>query len=152
MKIMKTVRISDCESSHYWYTGFVGELFKVEDSICDDFYEIVEGQYKGFWLHKNDCTVMLDIKLNVPSNDIEFWMDDEALDYIRKHIFSSVPRTSKIFSEATTMTDRENEKYLALKKAGMELAEASHRIVAEYDGVHRLADALANWYKVVGSK
>lgn len=32
--------------------------------------------------------------------------------------------------------------------AGDKLAEASHRLQSEYDGIHRLRKALSEWYKV----
>lgn len=39
-----------------------------------------------------------------------------------------------------------------MREAGCKLAEAALRVVREYDGVHRLALAVAEWSSVVGSE
>ena len=40
----------------------------------------------------------------------------------------------------------------ALKKAGDDLAIAAQRVLAEYDGVHRLRLAIANWNKAIADE
>lgn len=37
-------------------------------------------------------------------------------------------------------------------EAGNELAEAAHRVQADFDGIHRLRAALANWYRVLSNE
>ena len=53
-----------------------------------------------------------------------------------KHICSQAP--DKILMD----------EFAAIITAGDALAEASHRVQANHDGVHRLRLALSNWYKV----
>jgi hypothetical protein len=39
-----------------------------------------------------------------------------------------------------------------LKIAGCELAEAGIKIIKDYDGVHRLALAISNWFKIIANE
>lgn len=39
-----------------------------------------------------------------------------------------------------------------MRKAGCDLALAALRIIRDYDGVHRLALAVSEWMKVVGTE
>lgn len=48
----------------------------------------------------------------------------------------------------TFLTEELND----LRRAGNELAEAAHRVSAEFDGVHRLRLALAGWYKALANE
>ena len=40
----------------------------------------------------------------------------------------------------------------ALKKAGCELASAALRVISDYDGLHRLMLATANWAKAIADE
>lgn len=52
-------------------------------------------------------------------------------------------------TEQIKMLSKENE---ALRKAGARLARRAMYVVAEYDGLHRLALAVAEWAKVMGDE
>ena len=45
-----------------------------------------------------------------------------------------------------------SEDNIKLKKAGCNLAIAATKIIADYDGVHRLAFAVSEWYKTIAKE
>ena len=53
----------------------------------------------------------------------------------------------QLWKESPATPKNVNEELNRIIKAGNHLAEAAHRVQSEYDGIHRLRLALAEWYK-----
>lgn len=51
--------------------------------------------------------------------------------------------------EMSQMLLTDNKK---MREAGCELAEASMRVIREYDGIHRLSLAVSKWTKVIADE
>lgn len=56
---------------------------------------------------------------------------------------------SEIQQKMIEMLTRDNDKLL---NAGNDLAEASSRVIRDYDGLHRLSIAVANWHLAIANQ
>ena len=74
---------------------------------------------------------------------------DERLEQAKRELLASLSRTAELREDVRDMLLADNKR---MRSAGGKLAEAAIYTVHEYDGLHRLSLAVAEWSKAVADE